>query len=73
MRERSQALTGDLRAWEFFDDDHWNLWRYPDPDFDKPSTVADHLAWLQAAGFAGVGVFWALAGHAVYGGYRRAM
>lgn len=72
VRRRAQELTGSLRHWEFFDREHWNLWRYPDPDIDKPSTVAEHLAWLAEAGFVGVGVFWAEAGHAVYGGYRRA-
>lgn len=71
VRERSLAFTGNLRAWEFFESDHWNLWRYPDPDFDKPSTLAEHVRWLEDAGYEGVGVFWAQAGHAVYGGFRR--
>jgi tRNA (cmo5U34)-methyltransferase len=70
VRERSQALTGNPRTWEFFDTEHWNLWHYPDPDFDKPSTAAEHLTWLSEAGFAGANIFWAHAGHAVYGGFK---
>lgn len=70
VRARSLELTGDLAAWELFQQDEWNLWRYPDPDFDKPSTIAEHLTWLAEAGFEECNVFWAVAGHAVYGGYR---
>lgn len=44
-----------------------NIFRYPDP-FDKPSPLYDQLAWLKAAGFAAVDVFWLGAGHAIYGG-----
>jgi len=70
VRRRSREIAGSERPWEIFDTDHWNLWRYPDPDFDKPSTLAEHLDWLREAGFVGAGTFWAEAGHAVYGGYR---
>ena len=48
----------------------WNLYRYPDPDFDMPSTVPEHLAWLEEAGFERADLFWLKAGHAVYGGYK---
>jgi tRNA (cmo5U34)-methyltransferase len=68
---RAQALerTGCLDIWEFFDRERWNILRHPDP-MDMPSTIAEQLEWLAAVGFTGVDVFWARAGHAVYGGYR---
>jgi tRNA (cmo5U34)-methyltransferase len=37
---------------------------------DMPSTLREHLDWLDGAGFADVNVFWERAGHAVYGGYK---
>jgi trans-aconitate methyltransferase len=70
VRRQSIEGTGDLDAYTRFLEDHWNLYRYPDP-VDMPSSVPDHLAWLAEAGFAGVNVFWERAGHAVYGGYQR--
>jgi tRNA (cmo5U34)-methyltransferase len=56
-------------AWERFVELRWNFFRHPD-DVDKPSPLGDHLRWLAAAGFDGVDVFWAHAGHAVYGGFK---
>jgi hypothetical protein len=41
-----------------------------DPDFDKPSTIADQPRCLRDRGFEGVDVTWANAGHAVTCGYR---
>jgi tRNA (cmo5U34)-methyltransferase len=70
VREQSLALTGDTAFYEQFRTDEWNLFDYPDPDLDKPSTVPEHLAWLADAGFTGVNVFWSLAGHALVGGYK---
>jgi tRNA (cmo5U34)-methyltransferase len=70
VREQSLALTGDLRGYEAFLADHWNLFEYPDPEMDKPSSVPEHLRWLAEAGYTGVDVFWSQAGHAIFGGYR---
>jgi tRNA (cmo5U34)-methyltransferase len=72
VRDQSLAFTGGEAAFEQFRADQWNLFDYPDPDVDKPSTVPEHLAWLTDAGFTGVDVFWALAGHALVGGYKPA-
>lgn len=69
VRLRSERLTGSLDTYERFLDEHWNLYEYPDP-MDQPSTVPEHLRWLEEAGFEGANVFWERAGHAVYGGYR---
>jgi len=70
VERESRVLTGGTKLYRQFLDDQWNLYRYPDP-VDIPSTIPEHLAWLSAAGFVGVNVFWERAAHAVYGGYQR--
>jgi SAM-dependent methyltransferase len=69
VKRQSLDLAGDLRAYEFFVQNHWNIYDYPDP-MDKPSRLPDQLRWMEEAGFTGVDVFWAKAGHAVFGGYK---
>ena len=51
-----------------FRTDQWNLYRYPDPEVDRPSALFDQLRWLAAAGFEQVDVHWMRAGHAIFGG-----
>ena len=70
VRRQSLAFTGTLAVFEQFQADHWNIFDYPEPDLDKPSTVPEQLDWLTDAGFTGVDVFWATAGHALFGGYK---
>lgn len=70
VRRQSLAMTGALAAYQQFTDERWNWYEYPDP-MDKPSSLPDHLRWLAEAGFVDVNVFWARAGHAVYGGYTK--
>lgn len=70
VRRQSLTFTGSLETYERFVRDRSNWFEYPDPD-DTPSTIPEHLAWLAGAGFTGVDVFWARAGHAVYGGYKE--
>lgn len=69
VARQSLALTGSDTIYRAFVDGHSNWYTYPDP-VDMPSTVAEHIAWLTEAGFVGVDVFWARAGHAIYGGYK---
>lgn len=69
IRRRSVDIHGDERAHEFFVRERWNIYEYPDPA-DKPSTLPEQLRWLEEAGFEGIDVFWARAGHALLGGYR---
>ncbi len=69
VRRQSLELTGALDAWELFDGDDWNIFDHPDA-MDMPSAIVDHLAWLREAGYDGADVFWAYAGHAVYGAFR---
>jgi tRNA (cmo5U34)-methyltransferase len=51
----------------------WNYYRLPGPDpFDMPSSAAEHLDWLRAAGFTEVDVAWMYAGHAIFTARRPA-
>jgi tRNA (cmo5U34)-methyltransferase len=71
VEQRSIALDGDSRAFDFFQREGWNIFRYLDPDdIDKPSPLYDQLTWLEDAGFRDIDVFWAQAGHAVFGGWK---
>ncbi len=69
VRQTARRRDGNEAAFERFQREHWNIYRYPDP-LDKPSGLAEQLHWLEAAGFGAVDVFWLKAGHAVYGGYK---
>jgi hypothetical protein len=49
----------------------WNYFRHPEDDaIDQPSTIKEHLAWLEEAGFRGVDLHWAVAGHAIVSGTK---
>ncbi len=69
---QSLEMTGNAAAFERFTAEQWNFYRFPDPDdeVDKPSTTLDQLRWLAEAGFVDIDVFWARAGHVLFGGYR---
>lgn len=69
VKERSLQMAGDDRAIEFFRDERWNIFRYPDP-MDKPSGLFEQLKWLEEAGFVEVDAYWMRAGHAIYGGRK---
>lgn len=71
VERQSIAFTGSDAAFRQFQDDHWNIFTYPDP-MDIPTPIPDHLAWLTAAGFTSADVFWSRAGHAFYGAYKEA-
>lgn len=52
-----------------FRDDGWNMYALPEPDpEDHPAPLHDQLDWLRDAGLVGVDVYWAFAGHAIFGG-----
>lgn len=71
VRQRSLQLDGNLEGFEMFEGQHWNLYRYFDPqDIDRPSGLFDQLKWLEAAGFADVDVYWMRAGHVIFGGCK---
>jgi tRNA (cmo5U34)-methyltransferase len=69
VRERSLEIDGDTKVYDFFVEDEWNIFRYPDPT-DKPSGLFEQLRWLEEAGFGEVDVYWMKAGHAIYGGRK---
>ena len=70
VRQRSLDLTGELRTYDFFIEQRWNIYDFPDPEVDKPSPLMNQLRWLTEAGFADIDVPWALAGHTVIIAYR---
>ena len=62
--------VGTGAAIERFVRDGWNYFDHPDDPIERPSPLADHLAWLGEIGFTGVDAFWVKAGHALFGGYK---
>lgn len=69
VKRRSLELTGNPEAHEHLAGSDWNWFENPDDPMDKPALLVDQLTWLTEAGFVGVDVFWARAGHAIFGGY----
>lgn len=69
VEKQSLGLTGAPDVYRQFAEGHDNWYWYPDP-MDMPSTIPEHLAWLEEAGFGASNVFWMRAGHALYGGYK---
>ena len=69
VERQSREMRGSLDVYQRFVSDQSNWFEYPDP-MDMPSSVPEHLRWLGDCGFQGVDVFWARAGHAVYGGFK---
>jgi tRNA (cmo5U34)-methyltransferase len=69
-REQAEA-DGRPELFTRFAAEHWNHYRFPDSS-DSPSALFHHLVWLKHAGFTSVDCFWLFAGHAVFGGVKRA-
>ncbi len=69
VRRQVSALENQTAAFDYFQQEKWNIFRYPDPT-DKPSPLFRQLTWLQAAGFTDVDVYWMVAGHAIFGGRK---
>lgn len=68
---RQAAAAGRPEAEARFCELGWNFFSDPDPDpVDKPSPLVDQLLWMRQAGLAGVDVYWMLAGHAIFGGFK---
>ncbi len=70
VRSQSLAIHGDLSGFRRFQSEEWNYFTFPDDVVDHPSSLLDQLNWLKGAGYSGVDVFWMLAGHAIFGGYK---
>src|SRR5690606_30072030 len=69
VRQQASTLENPPAAFDYFQQEEWNLFRYPDHT-DKPSPLFRQLIWLQAAGFTEVDVYWMVAGHAIFGGRK---
>jgi tRNA (cmo5U34)-methyltransferase len=69
-KEQADAINRP-ELFERFTSEHWNHFRFPDAS-DRPSALFHQLVWLKHAGFAAVDCFWLFAGHAVFGGFKRA-
>jgi tRNA (cmo5U34)-methyltransferase len=69
---QSVEIVGDDSAYRSFMNERWNYYENtPEENAgDYPSTVVEHLTWLQEAGFAGIDVAWLRAGHALFFAYR---
>ena len=71
VEERARQLDGDDdRGVRAFAREQWNLFRHPDPEIDKPSSLFEQMQWLDDAGFQGVDAYWMRAGHAIFGGVK---
>jgi len=71
VAERSLKERGDLSMLEKLRELRWNYFRYPDDDtVDQPSTMTEHLKWLEEAGLRGVDIYRAAAGHAIISGMK---
>lgn len=71
VRDRALALDGDLAGFEAFRRADWNHFRHASLDpIDKPSTVAEHLDWLRAAGYVEVDLHWMTAGQMILSAVR---
>jgi tRNA (cmo5U34)-methyltransferase len=71
VKRRSHELHGDEHGFTLFEDALWNdFHRGAFEPLDKPSTLTDHLRWLDAAGFVDVDVHWLLAGQMVLSAWK---
>jgi tRNA (cmo5U34)-methyltransferase len=73
VAQASQEQFGSDEALRVFRETEWNYYRLPGPDpVDHPSSVAENLSWLSAAGFTDVDLVWLQAGHAIFTAKRAA-
>ena len=70
--DQSARRPDGARAVAAFRDTGWNAFAAPEMDpVDKPSSVAEQLAWLGRAGFTSADTLWMMAGHVVLGAWKR--
>jgi tRNA (cmo5U34)-methyltransferase len=70
VERQSSELSGSAAAWEFFRDDHWNIYTWPDLEMDFPSPLVDQIDWLRQTGYSRIDIPWARAGHTLIAAYR---
>ena len=71
VERQSTELAGKPDVWEFFRDDHWNIYTYPDLEMDFPSPLVDQIDWLRETGYTRIDIPWARAGHTLIAAYRE--
>ena len=70
VERQSIELSGSPTTWEYFRDDHWNIYTYPDLEMDFPSPLVDQIDWLRETGYTRIDIPWARAGHTLIAAYR---
>lgn len=70
VERQSTELADSPAAWEFFRDDHWNIYTWPDLEMDFPSPLVDQIDWLRQTGYTRIDIPWARAGHTLIAAYR---
>ncbi|HET9661389.1 MAG TPA: class I SAM-dependent methyltransferase, partial [Thermomicrobiales bacterium] len=70
VERQSTGLSGSPAAWEYFRDDHWNIYTWPDLEMDFPSPLVDQIDWLRQTGYTRIDIPWARAGHTLIAAYR---
>ncbi len=70
VERQSRELSGSAASWEFFRDDHWNIYTWPDLEMDFPSPLVDQIDWLRQTGYTRIDIPWARAGHTLIAAYR---
>jgi tRNA (cmo5U34)-methyltransferase len=70
VQRHSQAQLDSDAGFHAFQESKWNLFRYPDPEVDKPSPLFAQLRWLAAAGFQDIDLHYFRAGHALFSGTK---
>lgn len=70
VERQSLQLSGSPAPWEFFRDDHWNIYTWPDLEMDFPSPLVDQIDWLRQTGYSRIDIPWARAGHTLIAAYR---
>ncbi len=71
---RSQSLDtfGDDRAFLEFQRLDWNHYLDPNPDeYDRPSSIIEHIDWLKAAGLADIDIHYFRAGHGIVSATKK--
>lgn len=69
--ERRARDLGAIEGFAEFQAEAWNHFHRAEPDpIDKPSTVAEQIDWLRAAGFVDVDIHWMMAGQVLMSAWK---
>lgn len=72
VRLQSLETFGDDRAFLEFQRLEWNHYLDPNPDeYDRPSSIIEHIDWLKAAGLTSIDIHYFRAGHGIVSATRK--